>query len=309
MNRVCAIIVTYRMQYEKIMPLMHALQIQVGKIYLVDNNEKEGKYANQDFNDNSLKCRIVRNGNNYGLAKALNQGIRAAIADGFNYFFLLDQDSLTTKNTVNTLLNSMISLEVSGEKVAAVGCSVFECNRKEYLPFLRFTKTGVKKINADTIANPFKVPVDFLITSGTLVSASAIKKTGFMDEILFVDNVDLEWCFRAKRLGFDLYGVPEAVILHRLGENIRRIPFSKRFVLIHAPIRQYYIMRNRLWLYRRSYVPFYWKVYDFPRLVFKVIFYLLMVKPVKEYAKMMFRGAVHGIFSRLGFRGKKDCFQ
>ena len=123
-----------------------------------------------------------------------------------------------------------------------------------------------------------------------------------MDETLFIDNVDLEWCFRVKQMKFSLYGVPNAILLHRLGEDARKVPFSNRFVLIHAPIRQYYIMRNRLWLYRRSYVPFFWKIHDFPRLVFKVLFYLLMVRPAKSYARMMFRGAIHGLFFRREYK-------
>ena len=40
-----------------------------------------------------------------------------------------------------------------------------------------------------------------------------------MKESYFIDNVDLEWCFRAKSLGFDLVGTDAAVLYHAIGER------------------------------------------------------------------------------------------
>ena len=40
-----------------------------------------------------------------------------------------------------------------------------------------------------------------------------------MKESYFIDNVDLEWCFRAKSLGFDLVGTDGAVLYHAIGER------------------------------------------------------------------------------------------
>ena len=40
-----------------------------------------------------------------------------------------------------------------------------------------------------------------------------------MKESYFIDNIDLEWCFRAKSLGFDLVGTDAAVLYHAIGER------------------------------------------------------------------------------------------
>jgi rhamnosyltransferase len=118
-----------------------------------------------------------------------------------------------------------------------------------------------------------------------------------MDERLFIDNIDMEWCFRAKAKGYRLLGVSDALLYHRLGDSVRRLPFPgiDKAVLIHSPRRQYYIMRNRLLLYRRAYVPLAWKCADFPRLLFKLVYFSLFVAPRRENLRMMWRGLRDGL--------------
>ena len=40
-----------------------------------------------------------------------------------------------------------------------------------------------------------------------------------MKESYFIDNIDLEWCFRAKSKGYELIGTDEAVLYHAIGER------------------------------------------------------------------------------------------
>jgi len=67
---------------------------------------------------------------------------------------------------------------------------------------------------------------------------------GLMDEDLFIDHVDSEWCFRAKAKGFQLFGVGGAAMTHALGERRKEIWFlRRRIVTLHKPFRYYYIFR------------------------------------------------------------------
>ena len=106
------------------------------------------------------------------------------------------------------------------------------------LGFLDFKRLDCDQ--ADAVVN-----VDFLLSSGSLLPLSALANIGLMDESLFIDHVDTEWCFRAKAHGFQLFGVCDAVMTHALGERRKEIWFLRqRVVPFHKPFRYYYMFRN-----------------------------------------------------------------
>jgi rhamnosyltransferase len=133
------------------------------------------------------------------------------------------------------------------------------------------------------------IPCDFLISSGSLLPVDAYRRVGPFDESLFVDNVDLEWCMRARAAGFSLYGVAAAHLEHQLGEARLRVGDKVRLV-VHSPERLYYMTRNRLLLYRRPYMPLKWKIKDSLRIVAKFTATMVFLAPRREYARMTWRG-------------------
>jgi rhamnosyltransferase len=296
--RICAVIVTYQFNAERLEELIDAIAAQVDFLYIIDNNgHTDADYSTlrvaQD-DGSSIKKRWIRNKENIGLSKALNQGLRLALTDGYEYILLLDQDSLPTAGMMSNLLRALEELSLHYPKIAAIGPSIMDENRNGFLPFIRFGKAQIKKI---VPAREPAVPIqtDFLISSGCLLNAKAVKIIGMMDSFLFIDNIDLEWCFRARRHGYLLFGIPDAVLYHRIGDRIIRFPISKKPILIHSPLRQYYMMRNRIILYGRRYVPFCWKVHDLLRLIFKFFFFSLFVAPKSANTRMMLRGLRDGI--------------
>jgi len=120
-----------------------------------------------------------------------------------------------------------------------------------------------------------------------------------MDAHLFIDNVDLEWCFRAQALGYSLYGVCGARMHHRLGDARQQLPLGLGRVVVHAPVRLYYMMRNRVALYRRPYTPRRWIAQDIPRLLLKFALFSLLLAPRRHNTRMMLRGLYDGLRNRL----------
>lgn len=293
---ICAVIVTYRYPLNQLHQLLTSISNQVDHVCLVDNNDlretDDGLAALRDKN-----CTVIDNRINLGLAKAINQGIRFAIEKHYEYVLLMDQDSRPASDMVEKLAAAWRNRTARGEMVAAVGPVVMDQHQGKPLPFLQFKPTRTKKISPPLNSDAL-IPVDFLISSGSLLNLDVLMNEGLMDETLFIDNIDLEWCFRMKKSGYLFYGVPNAFLYHRLGETVVRLPVLERFVCLHGPERQYYIMRNRLLLYNRNYVPFHWKINDFPRLLFKFVFFSLFVSPRRRNAAMMVQGFKDGIFYR-----------
>jgi rhamnosyltransferase len=95
------------------------------------------------------------------------------------------------------------------------------------------------------------IDCDLLIASGTLIPAAAWPAVGAMDEALFIDKVDTDWCLRAAA-GWHLIGAPAARLRHRLGQRQIQLWFlGWRRLALHAPFRYHYMWRNGLLLRRR----------------------------------------------------------
>ena len=69
---------------------------------------------------------------------------------------------------------------------------------------------------------------------------------------------------------------------------------------VHSPLRLYYMMRNRVLLYRRSATPFVWIVQDIPRALLKLLRFSLLVAPRGRNARAMLAGLRDGILGRTG---------
>lgn len=298
-DRVCSVVVTYGFEVDALTKLIDALSLQTAFTYVIDNNHYEIRQGPDPKGVSSTSFRVVRNNENVGLAKALNQGLRLAMADGYTHILLMDQDSFPAPNMVERLMAAWENLSVQHKKIAALGPCIIDEHRKEALPFIQYYKTRIKKLVPDT-SSPTPMEVGFLISSGCLLTADAVKAIGPMDPVLFIDYIDLEWCFRSKCLRYKLFGVPEAVLYHRMGDGSFRLPIIDKPVAINRPERQYYRMRNRMLLYRKKYVPVYWKIQDIPKLLFQFFFFTLFISPKRVNAKMMLRGFRDG----LGARGR-----
>ena len=253
---VCAVVVTYRYPYDQLEELLDLVYTPLGHVFLIDNNPQPDTIGIENLQQRFPRCTVIVNHANLGLSKALNRGIEQALARGFPWLLMFDQDSRPAHSTLQRLLAVRSQVDA-----AAIGPCIYDERMGIPLPFLSFRWRGVRKDWPDPEQHRL-IDTDMLITSGCLLNARVLRDIGLMDEALFIDNIDLEWCFRAKAKGYKLIGVSDAVLHHRLGDSVRHYPRLGKRVLIHGPERQYHIMRNRLLLYRRAYIPLPWKIAD-----------------------------------------------
>jgi len=72
--------------------------------------------------------------------------------------------------------------------------------------------------------------------------------------------VDTEWAFRVLAQGYTLWGVPQAVFKHRMGQgSLSYWLCGWRVWPARSAARHRFLFRNAMWLTRRSYVPTVWK--------------------------------------------------
>jgi rhamnosyltransferase len=293
-TRVCAVLVTHCPQLEVLAEQLAALAPQVGHIVLVDNASPDPAF--RDFCAGHPEVQLLALPENRGLAHALNAGIeRARSLAGTDCVLLMDQDSVPLPDMVRELDAALARLATHG-KVAAVGPRFRDAREAADAPFVRIRFPFNGKLRCD--GRCAEVRCDFLITSGCLIPLAVLDEVGGMDDALFIDNIDLDWCFRAAAAGHALYGVCAAGLGHRLGDTRKRIPGLPRGIVVHAPRRLFYMMRNRVLLYRRGYTPWRWVAQDVPRLVVKFLLFALVIAPRWKNVRCMLAGLRAGIAGR-----------
>ena len=295
-SSIFAVIVTYNPDMLALEAQLDRLRSQVAGIVIIDNASSDAAINGLRVVAQRAAANLHMNAENLGLAGALNQGIAIARGHDVSHVLLMDQDSLPAADMVARLHEGLARLSVD-EKVGAVGPVAEDLRDGHAAPFVRIGFPLNDKIAS---VRGEDVRCDFLITSGSLIPVHVIDAVGAMDEGLFIDNVDLEWSFRARRLGYALYGVGDARMGHRIGDSIRRLPLGASFV--HSPIRLYYMMRNRVLLYRRQATPGVWIAQDLPRALLKLLRFSLLVRPRRANAAFMLAGVRDGL---LGVTGAK----
>ena len=116
---------------------------------------------------------------------------------------------------------------------------------------------------------------------------------GYLDESLFIDGVDHEWCWRATSKGY-VSGITSNVTLtHFVGQNEFKI-FGIQIIL-SSPFRYYYQTRNWLWLMRRNYVPKRWKINTSIKRIIYPLFFPFITKKWKEIYINIWRGVKDGL--------------
>jgi rhamnosyltransferase len=295
-SEVCAVLVAYQPKFELLRQVVEAVGSQVGRVVVVDNGNR-GQVFDQ-FSAAVSACGHVlyRSPVNVGLAAGLNRGIEHARTAGFRYVLLLDQDSVVAPDMVGALLREYSRLSAT-MRVGAVGAQYVDPRDGALAPFVRLGFPFNRKLGG----GPGEcVESDFLISSGSLLSMAAIDDVGDMDESLFIDNVDLDWSFRARSRGYALYGICDARMQHSIGDTLRPSRWRRRGIFIHSPTRLYYLTRNRLLLYRRAHTPRVWIAQDILRFVGKFVRMSLFIAPRADNARAMLRGILDGVRGRAG---------
>lgn len=286
---VSAVIVTYFPDVDFFDRLIKLSKI-IHKIYVVDNTPEVSPILNRCLPDN-IKINNLKE--NKGIAKALNIGAEHAFNDKADFVFFFDQDSNPEQSMIYTLID--VSSGFVDSNVAVVGPAYFDTRLAKKAPFITFKNGRLYRVPAE---GDKLIEADYLITSGSIISRKSWESIGPHDDSLFIDYVDIEWCLRAKSLGWRVIGVPYVVMEHTLGDEPISV-FGKKLP-VHSPIRHYYFFRNCISLLRKNYIPSGFKVRELCFLPVRFFVYSLFTKNKLSHITKMSKGLLDGILSKSG---------
>ncbi len=329
-RRIGAVVVAFRSDPAALAELLGLLAPQVRPLIVVDNSDDPDSRAGVAAAVRGAGATLVPMDRNAGVAAAQNAGIATAREAGCESVLLSDDDSLPPPDLVARLHEAMDRALASGRRVAAVGPVARDSRaRGEPLVFVDTTfgprrAPGLEAedgVGGQTGEGPAggkpagggpagggragrgaaPISAAFLLASCCLIRMQAIADVGPMREDLFIDHVDLEWGLRARRAGWELLVVPELEIGHRLGERVLhpRVLGGRR-VHVHAPLRNYYLVRNTLLLAGSGLMPPLWRAGYLWWIAKYALFNVAFVAPRGQRLRMVVRAVLDGLRGRGG---------
>jgi rhamnosyltransferase len=294
--RVAAVVVLYHPDLALLRRLIESAVGQAETIYVVDNTPAPTPAVNS-FLASAASVKYIPLGQNRGIAAAQNVGIRASMEAEFSHVLLLDQDSALPAEMVKRLLSGEDQLLREGRLVAVVGPLFIDEKTGRPCPAIRHRWIGIQKLRMDPQSSE-PVETDHMIASGSLIRTSVLEKVGLMRDDFFIDWVDIEWGMRARSMGYKSYYIPQVVMRHSVGDAV--VVLFGRDVHLHNNIRNYYMLRNAIYLFRLRSMGWKWKINFVPRIPCYLILYPLLATNRMANIRCVLRALADGLAGHLG---------
>jgi len=290
------IIVTYFPDEKTITKTVKSLMKQVSELLIIDNTPNGSNvFKNYTLLDRGNNIELITLNENVGIAKAQNIGIKRALKSKAEFILLSDQDTFYPDNYITKMLEAYSRI-ANKEKIAVIAPDFAELNRGgERQGFVRFDNIFSKRIFPQSGCHE----ITQAISSGKMIPIEIFRDVGLMYEELFIDWVDLEWCWRARSKGYKIIGCADVVIEHSLGDVV--IEVGLKSYSIRSPIRDYYIIRNAIHLALRSkYINFGMRINILMKSVKYIIGFTILGKPHWKHFIFSLKGFYHGITKKMG---------
>jgi GT2 family glycosyltransferase len=209
---------------------------------VIDNGSTDGslEMLAQDF----PAARAIGLPENRGFSIANNVALRDALARGFEFVMLLNNDTIAGPDAVGELLAAI----GADERVAAVCPKIYFAAQPDLLWYAgadfslwtaRLVQIGWKRKDVGQFDHRLRVSV--ATGCAVLLRASALKDVGLLDETLWAYLEDVEWSIRFLRSGYSLRLAPRAHVRHHDGAT-----WVGALCAGSQAKRQYYSTRNMI---------------------------------------------------------------
>lgn len=240
---------------------------------------------------------LIRGGD-VGFAAANNKGLK--LAKG-RYCVLLNADTEISTDTIQTMVEFMDNNPkagiATGKLVLAVSGKLDKaCRRSFPTPWVSFTRfTGLAKLfpksklfnryNLEYLDEDEVYEIDSCVGAFEMIRREAMEQIGLLDDSFYMYGEDIDWCYRAKQAGWQVWYYPKTIILHYKGYLSGKSKTKKR----HNP--------RPIWEFHRAMILFYYKHYyhQYPK-IFTWLIQLaiwvryLIIARLKVYSGASFMG-------------------
>lgn len=221
------------------------------EIVVVDNASADG--SAQMVRDEFPTVRVIANTSNAGFAAATNQGIRCSAG---RYLLLLNPDTTATAD----FLRVLVSFAESHPAAGAVGPKLVGKNGEAQVscfPLPTLDREMWRLFHLDRFHARASYPASWLRSEGSqrvesiqgacmLIRREALEQAGLLDERFFIYTEEIDLCRRLLDLGWQIFWVPRAVIVHHGAASTAQVG-SRMFLELYRSKVQYFRKHLGVW--------------------------------------------------------------
>jgi len=213
---------------ECLQSLEDTIQKMCFDVWVVDNGSSDGSVAM--IQERFPRTHVIANSENVGFARANNQAL--ARCQG-RYVLLLNSDAKVLPGTLGTLVGFMERHPQAG--LAGVRLlnpdGTFQASHSPFptllTEILLLSGLGRRWVRArypsygPGVAHGAR-RVDYVEGACLLARRAAIDQVGPLDEAIFMYAEEVDWCYRFAQLGWEVWYLPAAAIIHYGGQSSRQ---------------------------------------------------------------------------------------
>ena len=237
-------------------------------------------------------ARIIRSDHNVGLGFGLNAIVAAAAEEDHDRILLLDQDSTLPVVSRGRAWDAHGRSGRDGDEGRCDGAKIDPSGGWE------LCRKPLCAPRPDDSAYSW-TPVDFLPTSGTLLSVQAWQEVGPFRADYFIDGIDVEWGFRAWSKGWAALLCEDLVMTHRWGHDAAD-EVNALQILRQSDVRLFYYIRNAAYGLHLDHIPLRWKLRVLARLAAQIGITLVAHRGRRETWRLVSRALADAQAQRLG---------
>jgi GT2 family glycosyltransferase len=226
------------------------------EVFVIDNNSRDGtiEMISAEF----PQVKLIANQENFGFARACNQGIRIARGD---YILLLNPDMRIFPET----LKNMVGWMDNHKEAAIAGCRLINEKGETIKQARRFPTIWdqlaiVLKLPhlSSGILNKYlqvnfdysqAVKVDSIRGGFFMMREEAIDKIGLLDEQFFLWFEEVDYCRRAKEAGLEVWYTPVAECVDYVGQSFKQVKRGVTQKYFRDSMLKYFKKWQPLWQY------------------------------------------------------------
>ena len=221
---------------------------QVDRVFACDNSSNDNSELFKDVPSSVIYLPYQKN---LGISMAFNTVLKNEKywkdqnKDSWVLFF--DQDSKIEDGHIEKLIKEFQHIKESGTDVGCLGPVYYDASSG---------RIEVPKAKQQVTEDSYVV--SSIITSSMLTTYNVLYQIGFWNEDIFLDMADWDLCWRIQRCGKKSCLTNVITLHHTLGLGRKKVgPISLK---VTNPIREYYQIRDCLYLKNEKYVPLKYKV-------------------------------------------------
>ena len=204
------------------------------RVLVVDNASKDGSQETVSMYYPGV-C-ILKNKENLGYVKAVNQGITYGLRTGMDYIWIFNNDVVVEENS----LKRLVEVGQYDKNIGVIAPVIYSYSNPELIDNIGYKinywtgRLKKMKYGRDVFCSPNEkiANVDSVLGCANLIKSSVFKKIGMYQTIYELYFEETDFNVRAKKNDFRVVVVKGARVWHKNASTMNKFIFRKAYLLL-----------------------------------------------------------------------------